>query len=39
MEANEFAAKFIMPSEMFHKESESKKFEPKVMNTYLTVYR
>jgi hypothetical protein len=31
MEANEFAAEFLMPSEMFHKECERKKFEPKVI--------
>lgn len=31
MEANEFAAEFLMPSELFYKECERKKFEPKVI--------
>lgn len=30
-EANEFAAEFLMPSELFYKECERKKFEPKVI--------
>ncbi len=30
-EANEFAAEFLMPSQLFHKECEHKKFEPKVI--------
>lgn len=32
IEANEFAAEFLMPSELFHKECERKKFEPKVID-------
>jgi len=31
VEANQFAAEFLMPSEVFHKECERKKFEPKVI--------
>jgi Zn-dependent peptidase ImmA (M78 family) len=31
MEANEFAAEFLMPSEAFYKECEGKKFSPKVI--------
>ena len=31
VEANEFAAEFLMPSELFRKECERKKFEPKVI--------
>lgn len=31
IEANEFAAEFLMPSEIFYKECERKKFEPKVI--------
>lgn len=31
MEANEFAAEFLMPSEVFYKECERKNFEPKVV--------
>jgi len=31
-EANEFAAEFLMPSELFHKQCERKKFEPKVID-------
>lgn len=31
MEANEFAAEFLMPSEVFYKECEGKKFDPKVI--------
>ncbi|MBK7965755.1 MAG: ImmA/IrrE family metallo-endopeptidase [Bacteroidetes bacterium] len=30
-EANEFAAEFLMPSEVFHKECERKKFGPEVI--------
>lgn len=30
-EANEFAAEFLMPSELFYKECKGKKFEPKVI--------
>ena len=32
IEANEFAAEFLMPSEIFHKECERKKFEPRVID-------
>lgn len=32
MQANEFAAEFLMPSEIFHKECERKKFEPKIID-------
>ncbi|MFT4155196.1 ImmA/IrrE family metallo-endopeptidase [Parafilimonas sp.] len=32
IEANEFAAEFLMPSELFHKECERKKFDPKIIN-------
>lgn len=32
MEANEFASEFLMPSEVFHKECERKKFDPKVID-------
>ncbi|HYD90357.1 MAG TPA: ImmA/IrrE family metallo-endopeptidase, partial [Flavobacterium sp.] len=32
IEANEFAAEFLMPSELFRKECERKKFEPKVID-------
>jgi Zn-dependent peptidase ImmA (M78 family) len=31
LEANEFAAEFLMPTDIFHKECERKKFEPKVI--------
>lgn len=31
MEANEFASEFLMPSEVFHKECERKKFGPEVI--------
>lgn len=31
MEANQFAAEFLMPSHLFYKECERKKFEPKVI--------
>lgn len=31
VEANEFASEFLMPSELFYKECERKKFEPKVI--------
>lgn len=31
VEANEFAAEFLMPSEIFHKECERKKFDPRVI--------
>lgn len=32
VEANEFAAEFLMPSEKFYKECERKRFEPKVID-------
>ena len=32
VEANEFAAEFLMPSEVFRNECERKKFEPKVIS-------
>lgn len=31
VEANQFAAEFLMPSEVFHKECERKKFDPKII--------
>jgi hypothetical protein len=32
MQANEFAAEFLMPSEVFHRFCEKRKFEPKVIH-------
>lgn len=32
MEANQFAAEFLMPSEIFYKECKDKKFDPKVID-------
>lgn len=32
IEANEFAAEFLMPSEIFYKECQRKKFDPKVID-------
>lgn len=39
MEANQFAAEFLMPSGAFHKECERKKFDPKVIEYLSTRFQ